>query len=133
MRLLASAALLVFASGCSTLVDDGDYTQDQYEQERDAAVAALMAAIGEAWADDVDDCRVVEVGVRPCGQVAMYRIYSSTDGDQDEIEALAARVTETDHFAIGQLGLVGTCEAGPGPPEPVLVGGRCTTDPIIIN
>lgn len=130
----APLVLLVFAlalSACSMVRDSdrqlgdlGIETEQEYRDERAQMIAALEAAIGEARADDVSACAVVDVGTKACGGPAEYRVYSTTDGDPDRVIELAEEITELDAAANEEFGLVSTCEV-PAPPMPVLEGGRC--------
>ncbi|MEM1115619.1 MAG: hypothetical protein AAGJ11_03875 [Bacteroidota bacterium] len=133
MRLSLLLALLV-ASGCSAVTDtlrgdatvtDPPDTVEAYRADRAEMMAQLDAAIGQAQADDVQACRVVAVGAKACGGPATHRVYSATDGDAAEIEALAERITELDDYANGAFGLVSNCMVE-AEPAPALTEGRCT-------
>ena len=121
MRALA-LIVLVGLSGCSMAVDDSG--RATYLDERAALLARLDAAIGEARADGPAACRVLPVGEKACGGPAEHRVYSVTDGDPAEAEALATEIAALDREATERLGLVSDC-AVVAAPRVVWEGGQC--------
>jgi hypothetical protein len=103
---------------------DDDRPQADYEAELARLSDEIDAAIGEARADTLAQCRILEVGVKPCGGPWEYRVFSLTDGDPEEVLRLTAIYNARNAEMNERFGLVSTCEFV-GPPEVALEGGRC--------
>ena len=128
-RLAALACLLL--AGCTVTALPGgapedDRTQADYEAELARLSDAIDEAIGEARAENLSQCRILEVGVRPCGGPWEYRVFSTAGGDPGRVLQLTAAYNDRNEEMNRRFELVSTCEYRE-PPEVVLEGGRCTT------
>ena len=132
MRSLLILVALVACSGCSTFGETEETsglaadpeTVEAYYEVRAEKVAALDAAIGDASAASAAACRVVPVGVKPCGGPHAYRAYAASGEGAATVEALADEIAELDRAANERFGIVSTCEVLPEPPV-VFEGGTC--------
>lgn len=133
--LLPALALGVaaLAGGCSTsqapAPDDAppaqaDTTEAGYQARLEGIRETLEAAVGESRATSVEQCRVVPVGAKPCGGPWYYVAHSTSDGEPEEVAALAAEYTRVQEEMNQRFGLASTCEYVE-PPQPALEGGRC--------
>ena len=128
-RLVTFAFVLL--AGCTVTALPGsapedDRTQADYEAELARLSDAIDEAIGEARADNLGQCRILEVGVRPCGGPWEYRVFSTAGGDPERVLQLTAAYNARNEEMNRRFGLVSTCEYRE-PPEVALEGGRCTT------
>ncbi len=129
--LLLSLVSLVALAGCSAfdqseasnLAVDPE-TVEAYTAMRAEMVKSLDAAIGDALAPSASACRVIPVGVKPCGGPHAYRAYSATGEGAADVDALAAEIAELDRTANERFGLVSTCEVVAEPPV-VFEDGAC--------
>jgi hypothetical protein len=123
MKLIPLLALLLLA-GCDWLTLG--------EAETNARLARLdaeiVAAIGDARADDVSACRAITYGEKACGGPSRARVYSEADGDPVRVRRLAEEYTRVERDANVRFGRGSDC-AYLMPPTPVLVGGRCVAGP----
>lgn len=87
--------------------------------------AEVMAMIGEAKADDVQQCRVVGFGSKPCGGPASYIAISTKDGNENSIMALISQYNAAVKSENDRLGLMSDCAVVPKP-SVVLENGVCT-------
>jgi hypothetical protein len=119
-------ALLLSACAASAPAPDpgGDRTQADYEAELARLSGEIDAAIGEARADTLLQCRLLEVGVRPCGGPWEHRAFSMTDGDPGEVLRLTALYNARNAEMNERFALASTCEYRE-PPALALEGGRC--------
>jgi hypothetical protein len=128
MTRLACCALLL--AGCATsgpAPDPGDgRAQADYEAELARLSDEIAAAIGEARADSLAQCRAVGVRAKPCGGAWEYRVYSAVDGDPEQVAALAAARYALSDEMNRRFGIASDC-AVTAAPEVVLEGGRCVT------
>jgi len=86
--------------------------------------AQLLAEVGEARADSVEQCRVLLYGAKPCGGHWHSLVYSTAEGDETRIRSLAEQYTELQSEINRTLGLASDCMMEPVPTAE-LVGGRC--------
>jgi hypothetical protein len=91
--------------------------------------AAIDSVIGEAPASDISQCRLIALGVRPCGGPRMYRAYAMGDTDSTYLAGLADIYERLDRERNAELGLIGTCEVL-ARPELAFEGGQCVTRPV---
>jgi len=85
-------------------------------------------AIGEAQADGITQCRLIAIGLRPCGGPRAYRAYSTLETDSAELTGLVEAYDRLDRQRNEEQGLVSTCEVLPRP-DLDLRDGRCVTVP----
>lgn len=89
---------------------------------------AIRSMVGVAAATDLSQCRMLEVGARPCGGPEYYIAYSTENVDQDTIETMAAEYTELRRWLNEEQQMMGTCEVIPEP-KLSLQGGVCRALP----
>lgn len=118
------AGLAACAPSVPPTVPGGDKTQADYEAELARLSGEINSAIGEARADTLLQCRLLELGVRPCGGPAEYRAFSTEDGDPERALQLTAAYNARNAEMNERFGLVSTCEYRE-PPALALDGGRC--------
>ncbi len=95
-----------------------------YQAQRQAAVDALAAAIGEPTAGAVVACQVLSVGEKACGGPVGFVVMSTETASVPDVLGLAGRVGELDRQATAQFELASTCEMRTAP-APALRDGRC--------
>jgi len=101
--------------------------------ESDAQAAArlrdeISAAIGDARCRNLVNCRVVGLGVRPCGGPEEYVAYSIWNTDREHISNLVSEYNLLKEDLMLESGEVGTCEQLPKP-DVDCVHARCVTVP----
>lgn len=89
--------------------------------------AEVMQMIGEARADDVQQCRVVGFGHKACGGPAQYVAVSVKDGNEDEIMAKIAEYNAAEKAENERLGRMSDCAVVPKP-SVKLQDGQCVLD-----
>lgn len=87
--------------------------------------AEIMALIGEAEADNVQQCRVVGFGSKPCGGPSSYIALSTKNGNESHIMALIGKYNAAVKSENERLGLMSDCAVVPKPVV-VLENGVCT-------
>ena len=85
----------------------------------------IIALIGDAKADTVEQCRVVGFGSKPCGGPASYIAVSVKDNDEAQIMALVGKYNAAAKAENERLGLMSDCAVVPKPAV-VLKDGVCT-------
>lgn len=86
---------------------------------------AILAMIGDAKADSVQQCRVVGFGSKPCGGPASYLAFSVQQSDETELMALIGKYNNAAKAENERLGLMSDC-AIVEKPAVELKNGRCT-------
>lgn len=129
--LIGSAALLVLV-GCGGPEEEPLPTPPVEVEEIQARMAGLdqqiRSMIGMAYADNLEQCRLAEVGHRPCGGPQYYMAYSTTALDEDALLELIAEHRALQTKFQQENDIVGTCEVLPRP-QLTLQGGRCIASP----
>ena len=87
--------------------------------------AEIMALVGDAKADSVEQCRVVGFGSKPCGGPASYIAVSTKGGNETEIMALIGKYNSAAKAENERIGLMSDCAVVPKPAV-VLQNGVCT-------
>ena len=87
--------------------------------------AEIMALIGEAEADNVQQCKVVGFGSKPCGGPSSYIALSTKKGNESQIMALISKYNAAVKSENDRLGLMSDCAVVPKPAV-VLENGVCT-------
>ncbi|GAB2908126.1 hypothetical protein [Rheinheimera gaetbuli] len=87
--------------------------------------AEIMALIGEARADSVQQCRVVGFGSKPCGGPASYIAVSVKDKNETVLMSLIEKYNAAAKAENERLGLMSDCAIVPKPAV-VLENGVCT-------
>lgn len=121
----ASIALLVGCGGPAEEPRTEPMTEVEDTQARLAGLdQQIRSMIGMAYADSVEQCRLAEVGRRPCGGPDYYMAYSTAAVDESALLELIADHRKLQNSYQQQNDIVGTCEVIP---KPVLTlqGGRC--------
>ena len=93
----------------------GFASQPGYGAESDTEAAArlrgeIAAAIGEARCRNLVNCRIVGLGVRPCGGPEEYVAYSIWDTDREHISNLVSEYNLVKEDLMMESELVGTCQ-----------------------
>ena len=87
--------------------------------------AEIMALIGEARADNVQQCRVVAFGAKPCGGPASYIALSVKDKNEAQLMSLIGKYNAEMKAENDRLGRMSDCAVVPKPAV-VLENGVCT-------
>ncbi len=90
--------------------------------------AEIMALIGDARADTIQQCRVTGFGSKPCGGPASYIALSVKDKNESVLMALIAKYNAAAKAENERLGLMSDCAVVPEPAV-VLENGICTLKP----
>uniref|UniRef100_A0A486XL54 Uncharacterized protein n=1 Tax=Rheinheimera sp. BAL341 TaxID=1708203 RepID=A0A486XL54_9GAMM len=85
----------------------------------------ILALIGNAEADTVEQCRVVGFGAKPCGGPASYIAFSVQHKNESVILALIEKYNSAAKAENERLGLMSDCAVVPKPAV-VLKNGVCT-------
>ncbi|HET8816814.1 MAG TPA: hypothetical protein VFM61_05130 [Pseudidiomarina sp.] len=145
MTSVAISALLLFA--CSEKHTDTREPAAEQEQIVDAEAMAIenmdaeqagaklaemnnaiRSMVGVAAATNLSQCRMLEVGARPCGGPEYYIAYSTENVDPETIETMAEEYTELRRWLNEEQQMMGTCEVIPEP-KLSLQGGVCRALP----
>jgi hypothetical protein len=118
--IIVMTGLLLVIAGCDWMVGG----ERDLERELLHLEAEIVAAIGDARATDIAECRVIAYGAKPCGGPSRGRVYSEVDGDPERVRFLSAEVTRLEHQANIRYGRISDC-AVVAPPMPALEGGQC--------
>ncbi|KKO44802.1 hypothetical protein WG68_13235 [Arsukibacterium ikkense] len=84
----------------------------------------VLALIGDASADDNNQCRVAGFGHKPCGGPAQYIAYSTKNGNEADILSKIAAYNAAAEAENIRLGRLSDCAVVPKP-EVELSGGQC--------
>ena len=128
MRLLAFLLILVLV-GCAhanvaPMVGLDAVELDSFDLEQMELWFRIRNVIGEARADDVEQCNVIGVGAKPCGGPSTYLSYSETNVQFDTLNALVVDYNVLSEERNRRIGVDSDCRFM-SPPEPSLVDGRC--------
>jgi hypothetical protein len=85
----------------------------------------IVKSIGEARCINLVHCRVLPLGVRPCGGPSEYLAYSNTTGNREMLEAKAYEYSFLEEEVNRKQSAVGACQALPEP-RVACIDGRCT-------
>lgn len=94
---------------------------------RDALLEEIQARIGGAACTEVNQCRALPVGHKPCGGPSHYLVYSIRDVDEQRLKTLAEQHTAAARAA-ERPGMVSTCEIVE-PPQLSCEERRCVAVP----
>ena len=95
--------------------------------QRDALMEEIQARIGGAVCSEVNQCRVLPVGHKPCGGPSHYLVYSTQGVDEARLKTLAEQHTAAARAA-ERPGMVSTCEVVE-PPQLSCEARRCVAVP----
>lgn len=84
----------------------------------------IRSMVGMAYADNLKQCRLAEVGHRPCGGPEYYIAYSITTVDENVLQELIREHRELQMSYQKEHGVMGTCEVIPRP-QLTMHEGRC--------
>lgn len=132
---ISSAFAVVLIAGCQPVSNTPEETVDapvtaapKQVVDTRAKLAELdqqiRSMVGMAYADTLAQCRLAEVGHRPCGGPEYYMAYSTTTVDTKVLAELIREHRELQISYQEEHGLVGTCEVIPRP-QLSLYQGRC--------
>ena len=94
------------------------------DQDVDALRRQALSAIGDASADDNNQCRIAGFGHKPCGGPAEYIAYSTKGGNEAEILRKIAAYNAAAQAENMRLGRMSDCAVVPKPAVE-LSGGQC--------
>jgi hypothetical protein len=121
------AAALVLGAGGARLAEASQADPAALEAELKALRAQIVDIIGPASCANLVHCRLLPLGVRPCGGPDEYLAYGSIRTDRTRLENLAVEyglVQEDLHRA---RGTAGPCVMLPAP-RLLCVDNRCRTE-----
>jgi len=108
-NVIAAFALAVIGSGVVSAVPGA--TAAESDSEAAARLRdEITAAIGEARCRNLVNCRIVGLGVRPCGGPEEYAAYSIWDTDREHIGNLVFEYNLLREDLMRDRDMVGTCE-----------------------
>lgn len=121
MKPLLSLLLLFLAAislSCSEMPADWqDMNIEDIAREIDKEV-------GDAPANRVSECKIIPIGVKPCGGPRGFLVFSSKHSDEEKLSALAGIYDELDEKRNSEENLISTCEVASAPPLE-LKNGKC--------
>jgi hypothetical protein len=109
-------------AGCASAADTA-----AMEAEIKALRAEIVQQIGHAPCANLVHCRLLPIGVRPCGGPDEYLAYSSITGDKTQLENKAFEYGLLQEDLHRARGTVGPCVMLPEP-RLVCVDNRCRTE-----
>jgi hypothetical protein len=118
------AALLGAAAGCAAAAEADTAA---LEAEMKALRAEIVKEIGNAPCANLVHCRLLALGVRPCGGPDEYLAYSSVTGDKTRLENKALEYGLLQEDLHRARGTVGACVMLPLP-RLVCLDNRCRTE-----
>lgn len=112
---------------------------EQVMQDSEATIEEKTAAlrdldmdirelVGVPYADDLSQCRLMEVGSRPCGGPEYYLPYSTKSVDPEVLKPLVDSYTELQSWFHDEHEVMGTCEVIPEP-NLTINNGICVAHP----
>lgn len=132
MKYLITGATLALLVGCNGPSEEPLQSEPVAVEDPQVQMAGLdqqiRSMIGMAYADSLEQCRLAEVGHRPCGGPQYYMAYSTSTVDENVLEKLIAEHRKLQISYQEQHDVVGTCEVIPRPVL-ALEGGRCIASP----
>ncbi len=114
---LVSMAFLV--SACAALAGD--------REDAERLRAEIIGLIGDAECNNLVNCRVIGLGVRPCGGPEEYLAYS-TWARRDEIQTRALEYNFLREELLSKERISGTCVVLPEP-KAACINRRCVVAP----
>lgn len=84
----------------------------------------LRRYVGVPYADGLSQCRMAEVGARPCGGPDYYLPYSLATTDEFVVVRMVQRYSDLKRELNQKQQLMGTCEVI-APPKLTYAGGQC--------
>lgn len=88
----------------------------------------IRELVGVPYADNLSQCRLLEVGSRPCGGPEYYMAYSTKNTDPDVIRPLVDSYSELQSWFHQEHDIMGTCEVIPEP-NLTISNGICVAQP----
>lgn len=90
-------------------------TEEEDRATLDAKREAIMELIGDPVCADVNDCRVIGFGAKPCGGVWSYLIYSAPVTDSTILANEVQEYNALDDEFNRKYGIFSTCDITPVP------------------
>ncbi len=109
-------------AACATAADSA-----ALEAEMQALRAEIVKEIGSAPCANLVHCRLLALGVRPCGGPDEYLAYSSVTGDKTPLENKALEYALLQEDLHRAQGTVGACVMLPVP-RLICLDNRCRTE-----
>ena len=123
--------LSLLVMGCQppqqeTVAEPEIVLQDQQQMQNQITEMdqQIRSMVGMAYAEDAKQCRLAEVGHRPCGGPDYYLGYSTSTVDAEVLAKLINEHRQLQQAYQQEFGIMGTCEVIPRPVV-TLQGGRC--------
>jgi len=85
---------------------------------------AIDVAVGDPLANSAGQCKVIPLGVKPCGGPRNYLVYSMEVTEDQTLRGLVSQYNRCEEQRNERLGLMSDCEFVEQP-RPVLRDGRC--------
>lgn len=120
-RTSVRAVVLIAVLSCLSSVTASAETKSDLQQLR----LAIDVAIGHPRATSVGQCRVIALGVKPCGGPREYLVYSVEATEDQTLRDLVEQYNRCEQQKTERLGLMSDCEYVKQP-RVVLRQGRCS-------
>lgn len=118
------------ATALAELMNDASATMDQHAEGLRMLNLELRSYVGVPYASGLSQCRMVEVGARPCGGPDYYLPYSVAEVDESVVASMAQRYSDLKRRFNEQHQQMGTCEVLPVP-KLSFAGGQCIGLPTV--
>ncbi|GEM_PF-501045 len=119
--------IFLFIAACA----DDTAVQPPTEQERqrvlndiEQVAIQINDLVGDATAENIEQCEMLPIGAKPCGGPWAYLIFSTAEVEKETLETLVETYTELDDQRNRMFGLVSDC-AYVGPPELSFEDNKC--------
>ena len=103
----------------------GGYNEPEDKQLLESMADEIYDLIGEPSCDDIDDCRYIAFGDKPCGGPWEYLIYSSSATDSAWLASKVRAYNRFQDMMNHKYGYISDCSI-PNPPNLECVEGICT-------
>ena len=124
VALLSVAAVITFIVACGT---KSPVPADQdTAHSLDSLRTEVRQLVAEPACDDVNQCRSISFGSKPCGGPWSYLVYSTQATDSSKLAAAVAQYNGREAQLNRELGKVSDCRMVT-PPKIDCVASRCTT------
>lgn len=112
------------ASALAELMNDANSTMEQQAEALRMLNLELRSYAGVPYAGGLSQCRLAEVGARPCGGPDYYLPYSVAEVDESVVVSMAQRYSDLKRRFNEQHQQMGTCEVI-SKPKLSFAGGQC--------
>jgi hypothetical protein len=124
--LLLSIVGLFSLASCSDFLffGDSDSSSKIEDMNLEEAALAINNEVGSAKAEEVEYCRILPIGAKPCGGPWGYLVYSKEASNESRLKRLIERYDKLDEIRNIEEGLVSTCDVAQ-PPDLTVKNGSC--------